>query len=329
MDQSGGLNNQLQQAYLSEYKGYLFEYLVALELAQRLGLRSSFMDSLGEKQWIVLAHYEKEIRKLKPSLLTTLPSLAKRAAKAYLKTLHSNAEITGIWLQGKIWAKGMGEGDIAICVDGRDRFLSLKLCKVGSFINTKSAGIKSFIQGYFSPFHSEWQQRQLNDLLGDSHLVMLEELYRKENLSFHGQWDGQWEEQGLSECPGALPRHLKPIIHNHYHRVAVKLDKLLQNFCQRDGETFKTCILPLMGFSEELSQVVVYHRRDQFHSLNLLERSGIKQLLNIIKCGKSKRVGSTLSINLHQYYLQLRLKPASKFTTPSLKVNCAIKQLAY
>ena len=57
------LSKHQSQAYLNEYKGNLFEYLVALEVAQKFHIQSQFMQSLGPNQWELLQHYEREIKK--------------------------------------------------------------------------------------------------------------------------------------------------------------------------------------------------------------------------------------------------------------------------
>ena len=332
----GNLSATTSQAYLNEYKGNLFEYLVANELAKRFQLQSQFTQSLGENQWSLLRHYEREVRKLAPELVEELPSMAKETAAAYLSSppLANASAITRICLQGKTLAKGSEsrshEGDLTVVIDGREQLVSLKLGKVGSFVNTKSAGIKSFIAEYFSSFadESEWEQKNLNRHLEDSHSRMEEELYQQKQFPFRGKWDDRWREAGMSELPGELPNEFKMIVYRHYGRVMARLRETLRSFYQRDEHRFKICLLPLLGFTRELTQVKVYHRSHRLHSIDILEQDSILQLLKSLKWSFESEDKGFFHIHFHRHQFQLRLKPMNKFTALALKVNCAVKTLA-
>ena len=324
------LSRHQSQAYLNEYKGSLFEYLVAQELAKRFHLQSHFMQSLGPNQCDLLQHYERELRKLEPDLAQTLPLLAQETATQYIETLGPTP-LTHIGLQGRPLAKGgkrkKDEGDLSIRLDGQDckHSVSLKLGRVGSFVNTKSAGIKSFLTEYFSPFQSEWEQKKLNQYLEASHLQMSEKLYQKKQLRFNGHWDKQWSQSGLSELPGELPSPLRPIVHDHYRRVMVKLDEILWRLYQQDQETFKLCLSPLLGFSRKLTQIKVYHLKHKLHSIAIINQENILELLNSLKWNREEVTKGFFTIDFAQHQFQLRLKPMNKFTALALKVNCSLK----
>ena len=317
------------QAYLNEYKGNLFEYLVAHELAQKFQLQSQFTESLGENQWNLLTHYEREMRKLDPTLAQTLPLLAQQTAQRYEEILAPNCSITHIELRGKPMALGgqarQDEADISITIDGSPQSISLKLGKAGSFINTKSAGIKSFISEYFASFNPEWEQQELNRCLEDSHQQMGEELYQQRQLHFHGEWDERWTQLGLSELPGELPQDLRPIVHAHYQRVMAKLHSILWHFYERNPENFKRDLLPLLGFTQELTQIKVYHRDHCLHSISILNRDSLYQHLDSIQWRSPSKAHGLFHIEFSQHCFQLRLKPMNVFTVPALKVNCSVK----
>ena len=67
---------------------------------------------------------------------------------------------------------------------------------------------------------------------------MSQDLYQRRQLHFNGSWDKQWSQSGLSELPGELPSSLRPIVHDHYRRMMVKLDEILWELYQRDQENF-------------------------------------------------------------------------------------------
>ena len=328
---NGQLSESRSQAYLNEYKGNLFEYLVALELAKKFHLQSQFTQSLGPNQWNLLQHYEREVRKLQPQLSQSLPLLAEATAEAYATSLDtlSSSSISQIQLRGKTRAKGgkgrSDEGDLSLCIDGEPHLISLKLGRADSFVNTKSGGIKSFIAEYFSPFQSEWQQRELNQYLRDSHLRMGEELYHQRQLHFTGEWDEQWRESGQSELPGELSPTLRPIVYDHYRRVATKLYEILWSFYQRDARNFRLCLFPLLGFTRKLTQIKVYHRQHQLHSIAVLSREAILRLLNSMEWNLEDVKRGFFHIDFEQHRFQLRLKPMNKFTAEALKVNCSLK----
>ena len=101
---------------------------------------------------------------------------------------------------------------------------------------------------------------------------MSQELYQKRQLHFDGSWDKQWSQSGLSELPGELPSSLRPIVHDHYRRVMVQLDEILWELYQRNQETFKLCLFPLLGFTRSLTQIKVYHLNHKLHSIAILKQ---------------------------------------------------------
>ncbi|MCY4643611.1 MAG: hypothetical protein OXB88_03245 [Bacteriovoracales bacterium] len=322
------LSASRSQAYLNEYKGNVFEYLVGLALAQKFDLEADFINSLGDNQLNLLLHYESEIKKISPSLARELPLLAERTALETIETL-SPASLTEIRLLGKpqaLGGKARGdEGDLRVSVGAKTIPLSLKLGKVSSFINTKSGGIKSFVAEYFGAFDPYWAQRELNEFLEDSYLQMGEQLYRQNGLDFQGSWDARWKEAGLSELPGELPGPLRPMVYDHYKRVTSKLYTILRDFYERDAELFKHCLCPLLGLSRELTQIKVYHQDHKFHSLAVVDQKTLAKILDSMTWPKGERGKGVFHIDFHRHRFQLRPKPMNKFTAMALKVNCSVK----
>ena len=313
-------------ASLNEYKGNLFEYLVALEFSKKFNLEPSFITSLGPNLMSTLLLYGEKVRKLKPDLVLSLPLLAKQTVRDCLQIL-TLPQIDRIELQGKIQAKGGNEGDICLSHNQGQYFISLKLAKANSFIHTKNAGIKTFFLEYFPLFDCGWIQENLNSFLHDSFLQMGEELYYENQMNFQGEWDEQWTDQGLSELPGELPLHLKKIVHNHHRRVLIKVYEHIRNLYKQHKENFKKCLYPLLGFTEKITQVQVFHKSHEFQSTTILNEKTLPQLTHFIHWPSKKIDTTSFFLDFSAHRFQLRVKPVNKFNIESLKVDCAIKQL--
>ena len=66
-----------KEALLNEYKGNLFEFLVALEFAKKFSLQTQTLEGISKGAFEMLKQQEEYIRSYYPSLLTKLPFLAK------------------------------------------------------------------------------------------------------------------------------------------------------------------------------------------------------------------------------------------------------------
>ncbi len=145
-----------KEALLNEYKGSLFEFLVASNLAAKLNFESSFLDDLSENQLSMYEQQEPYLRNHFPSLLVSLPKLAEFTAKKIIKKLNL-VSIEKIDLIG-MNAGSLTEADIIISSQGTKYPISLKISKKGSFTNTKSAGVKTFFIKYFETDQAEFNR---------------------------------------------------------------------------------------------------------------------------------------------------------------------------
>ena len=150
-----GKNNTNSNALINEYKGNLFEYLVAISTAKRLGIEAAFLQSFGGEAKQRLTFYQHELMELDRSLYTQLPVFAEEVAELLYKKA-SDRKIENILVMGKSAGashdESYGECDIMMVSQKHQYPYSLKFCKYGAYVNTKSGGIRSFFNKYFADY---------------------------------------------------------------------------------------------------------------------------------------------------------------------------------
>ncbi|MBF0206260.1 MAG: hypothetical protein HQK53_05165 [Oligoflexia bacterium] len=330
---------------LNEYKGGLFEYLVAQSLARIYRVEKSFITNIDPALNLLLVNYECYIRNNDAELLRELPMLAQEATRELLQHIlqHISCERclspSGVYLVGRGVAgseeKGaVDEADILLQFDNGDGEkyslpISVKLCKHNSFVNTKNAGVQSFVVKYF-PFQGAAQeQEELNQRLKNSFSQLFEEL-------------GEWPvDAGYSELPGELPPRMQERVRCYYHEVISEVYHILSNFYQRDYKLFVASLYPLCGLtSSKLLQLICHHGVEHgkryifkgakvidYDSLVLFsqqEQQNIKDIKKI-KILELKDGLSSFEIVFPFFVLQIRVKPMNRFTLPGLKINCSVK----
>ena len=87
------------EALINEFKGNLFEYLVASHLAKSFQIESRFITSFGGAIKEQLSAYESWLRKNDPVLTQKLPILAKQTALELQSSLPK--EIDNVIVMGK------------------------------------------------------------------------------------------------------------------------------------------------------------------------------------------------------------------------------------
>ncbi|MGZ3787224.1 MAG: hypothetical protein ACXVLQ_01805 [Bacteriovorax sp.] len=332
-------SNQIQkEAILNEFKGNLFEFLVAQGLACRSMIEDQFLLSLPIEFKLKLASYEEAIRTHEPRLLSKLPVLAGLTVKKIWDEINlSQCEFTHWNVIGKMVATNdndvWNETDIVGTYktnegENKKLALSLKLSKDHSYTNTKSAGVKSFLTKYFSLFGQDALelQKELNAEVDESFLMMGYRLYSMADLEFSGSFNSKWSER-YSELPGELSGEMSCIVHENYHRVALKLSSILERLKKRDPQMFFDSLYALCGFGHaEIIQVNCFHQDYDLKEIN------IKKFDELFLTAKKectlqpiKNLASSVDIVLGKMTLQVRVKPMNKFTTAAYKINCSIK----
>lgn len=332
-------NNQVQkEAILNEFKGNLFEFLVAQGLAVKSNVEDQFLLGLPMDFKMKLASYEELIRTHEPKLLVKLPNLAMLTVNRIWEDVSLSKLSFSQWnVIGKMVATNdnetWNETDIvgtykAESGENKKLAISLKLTKDHSFINTKSAGVKSFLTKYFSSYGDivVSMQNELNSEVDESFLMMGHRLYSIIDTEFRGSFNSEWSDH-YTELPGELNPEMRSIVHENYHRVALKLSSLLQRLKEKSPELFFDSLYALCGFGHaEIIQV------NCFHNDYDLKEISIKKFEDLFtKTNKGcallpiKDLASSVDIIMGKMTLQVRVKPMNKFTTAAYKINCSIK----
>ena len=208
-----------KEAYLNEFKGNLFEFLVASILAKKRGIEGKFLKSFSGDLRSQFSHYELQLRREDSELVKKLGHLSMELAEELIKLLPST--IRNILIIGKSpgW-ENWKEADILVEYDGGKIPISIKLCKERSFVNTKSGGVSSFFTKYFSNFFniSIFQER-LDECVQKGFLKMGHQLYDYYGLEFEGRFDESWNREVGVSLPGELPPKPKEYLYQYYFEV--------------------------------------------------------------------------------------------------------------
>lgn len=332
-------SNQIQkEAILNECKGNLFEFLVAQRLSKHSCLEDQFLLNLPSEFKLKLRSYEELMRTHGPHLLIKLPRLADLTVDRMWKDLNLESYSFCQWkVIGKMVATNdnecWNETDIVGSYKNSDNLFqhlsfSLKLTKDNSYTNTKSAGVKSFLAKYFSRYGEiiNQYQNELNAVVDESFLMMGHKLYSFIDRDFKGSFNFEWS-QFYSELPGELSLEMKTIVHQNYHRVALKLSNILEQLKMMDRHLFFDSLASLCGFGhEEIIQVTCMHQEYEMKAITIKRFDDFFSKTNK-ECVllPVKDVAHAVEILLGNVSLQIRVKPMNKFTTAAYKINCSIK----
>jgi len=147
-----------QQSYVNDLKGLLFEFEVIKQFFSSLITRHQWLVQI--QQLPITSRLERSrlwIDEISPGLYELILQWSKKTTDAVFDfiELDRSQEISVEWL-GE--THDQGEADISLFLgpkDGAKRInISLKLAKWQSYVNTKSAGAKSFFSEYFSFYPS-------------------------------------------------------------------------------------------------------------------------------------------------------------------------------
>ena len=335
-----------KEALLNEYKGNLFEFLVAKELASLVKKESFFLSHLSRELLERLRVYQETLLEYDRDLYQKLPLLAKNLVMNLLKKWDESFRnkifsTNEIFLLGKLEATSgerlWKEADIVLRYGASNDELpiSLKLSKKGSYTNTKSAGIMSFFPKYFGMFdqrypdliNTEILQRRFNLLLDNSFDQMALLLHREKGLVYEGGFGSSYLGH-YPDLPGELQGVEREILMDHYKRLSLALLNELQELKSLDQSLFTDSLFELMGFSSSETLVwTCYHQDHVFSEAHEYDLNSFKKRSeneNVIKFLPLEGSGS-VNIKVFDAILQLRIKPMNKFTTKAYKVNCSVK----
>ena len=316
------LTSKRAQALLNEYKGNLYEFLVGKELARIYKVEDQFYQSLLPSFVRMLSLQQVFLKKYYPHLLVDLPSLAQNLAKKIQAEVLFDVE--KVLLVGK--SNRMGhEGDLVLLGQkGQIQYVGIKLSKAKAFVNTKSAGVKSFLKKYFSTAGQHYQE-EFNQFFDQSYTQLCFDLFDQNGLNFEGSFE-EWKRLGLSELPGELPQELRSIYLDFQHRVASKLAEFVEKILELESPL---SLLPLLGHGDSrLLNAKTYYTVKNHHycqdkhvvdSTYTLEQEVAKGF-SFVPSGKSH-----FELRFKNKTLQMRIKAMNKFSTGGFKINCSVK----
>ncbi len=315
-----------RQAYLNEFKGNLFEYLVGRNLARCANLERNFLESIPLEAQKFLAHYEKELRILEPKLPVQLTDLADIFCNRICEDSKLSFDlIENIFLVGKVKEGlldySLGEADLLLSYEDKIIPLSLKLVKHQSFVNTKSAGVRTFFEKYFDD--SEVQE-DVNREVDIAYEAMARSLHQNHDFDYVGNFS-QWVSEGLPELPGKLEDRDKKILHKSYQDISKIFYKQLKKFSS--SQKFQTQLSPLLGKSDSsMIQLLCFHKGTETYEF-VDYHIDLPSEDDNFDLEAEEPHHASIHLSGENKVFQLRIKPMNKFTVPSFKVNCSVKYL--
>lgn len=310
-----------KEALFNEVKGSLFEYLMARRIAQLGNEELKFLESLDKNYLHVLSQQDRMVRQFYPEMLTFLGKVSDLSANElvkYLGEIPHSAQLIGKFAD-------INEADLMLVSGQGPVSLSLKLNKKNSFVNTKSGGIKSFFENYFSFIPSQKQQ-DFNALVDQEFTRMSYELHALNDMEFSGNYT-EWVKRGKSELPGELSEDERKILKDFYARIAVEMHKILTEAQISQHLEFSKCLPALMGFSSpEILQLVCFHdfKTGDGQSVAIHSFKDIEKYLSEAEILPFHQT-SSVDLRLGEWSLQIRVKPMNKFTTTAIKINCSVR----
>ncbi len=325
------------EAMLNELKGNLFEFLFAQKIAQKNHIESSFLKSLHPEIHGRLREYQSLLASLNPILYSSLPILLNLLVSDL--DLKDFEDITEIKVIGKLSEgsfskkKIFAETDVLLLQNEIPIPVSLKLSKDNAFVNTKSAGVKSFFSKYFSIFPESTEiQNNLTLWVEEVHLRMVQALYNFVGLEFRGGFDEQWKEANLPLLPGELSPDLNEIVLKSYHEIIRKIYDHMSFLFNRDRSKFSSSLLPLLGFGRsDLRQIICFYTKSnqglmEYKGHFYLSKRNLFDEAKEICLNPLKNNLSSFEISLDDFSLQIRVKPMNNFMAISPKINCSLKK---
>jgi hypothetical protein len=326
-----GTKNATEQAFLNEFKGNLFEYLVGLGLSQKIKFENIYLQSIPTQLFHKLKQYEEEVRSFDKELMSKLNTMAKKACEYLVEEIKFDE----VYLVGKIAASDsdndFAEADLILKNNQKLIPVSLKLAKKNSFINTKSGGVKSFIVKYFGEFvDSQVDQINFNLYISRKYAEFSRDLHQLYSINYDDSFKN-WREANLAELPGDLISEAKILLHQLYSDISNQLYFYLFKYSEHDRELFINALFRLIGNgSQDMQNLICYHVTNEegtFHHLDQIKlyNRSILTTSNHYDFINNREI-SSFDIQFKQMLtLQVRIKPMNKFTSEAFKVNCSVK----
>lgn len=323
MAQTQNITNQKksENAFLNEIRGRLLEFSCALNLAQSTGQQAIFFRELGEVTIAEIQQYENYLRINDHKSYQYIQQAGFIFSNYYRE--NNKQQFEKILLTGKLVDKSnFKEADIVVVSDSCHDLVSIKLIKSNSFINSKSAGIKSIFSKYFN-----------NSALQDELNKNIDLYFNQFKLSFFEHFDRceqeitfseLLKEYNLSDRPGQLPKDLRNLLFQFYRKCIEEVHHVFSWQFQHQLKQFHESLKPLLGFGQATMKVYTFVHDANFSTPRMTVHDAA--VTDTQKIDISDVTGNTsFFVKLDQLILQIRVKPMNSFLAPSMKVNCSVK----
>lgn len=303
-----------KDALLNEYKGYLFEFLVARELISLNGLKP-LEKSLSENSLSILQQQESFVRNEFPELLIKLPVLARHLAHNIQNFFGAIDDVALVGKQNSSLKNGaFSEGDILIKSQAQQYSLSIKLAKTGLPTNTKSSGLLSIFSKYFK---APQVQEKFNGFLETEFDMMARDLHDIYNIEYDSSFQ-QWKNNHLPLLPGELGRDARDRLHKYYHLLAGEIFRQLHSLQRKDSD-FMAGLSLLAGFSNNITIQFICVYEDHYH-LKEIRREDSDFIKDLRDMRLSK---SSIIVEMLHGKIFMRVKPMNTFISKAYKLNIA------
>lgn len=322
---------QIQKDSLfNEYKGNLFEFLVAQKLAAKLKIEGAFLASLDSDFFSILQQQEAYLAEEFPEWKDSLIEFSEKTSQKIFEEI--NDEVREIFLIGKKAAASgdtrFFECDILLRSSDKEIPISLKLSKSGAYVNTKSAGLKSFLSKYFEKTNGMKAQKELDEFVLFEFENLARSLHQEEGIEYSSGFKN-WQQNHLPIRPGELSESSRQRLHEYYHKLNAKLYSLMAQMETLAPQDFSQCLSPLMGAGScDMLQITCYYKMykekpilDSIENESLRESGGRAEFLEL-----NPAIGN-FTLKWEKKWLQIRIKPMKTFIQPSFKVNCSVKTI--
>ena len=303
--------------------------MVGHEIAKKIGHESEFISSLAPNFHQLLRNYQVYIIEHDPALASFLKEYSCVVAKSILDDCHqrySDQSFKKISIMGKVAANDSSmssEADLILESVDLQVPISLKISKKGSYLNTKSAGIRSCLEKYFGNPEAQRLLNERQDLEFSKFSARLEELaglIPTQNFS-------SWKEQALSELPGELKEEQRDILNEYYSRLLDCFSKQVALSKEQNIDNFLKATRSLCGFeSDRIVQVVMFYTRDKDQNYQYADCE-IHHAPSLDDIPEIRFDGGNTSVYIQnpEIRLQLRIKPMNVFTTKAIKINSSVR----
>ena len=309
-----------KNSFLNEIRGRLLEFSCAKAFASFYNVEFEFLESLDLNFISELQQYQDYLKQNDQRSYRYIENAGKELIKKI--ELDKTSNIKKILMTGQ-WQINEQFKEADIVVQGEtEELYSIKLIKKNSYINSKSAGIKSLFEKYFGEVEV---QRRLNQNV---------ELYFENfRIDFYSHFDCPLDEVNfldlikkykISDRPGELPSELSQILFDFYKKCIDDLHHHFSSLLKKDKEVFLQNIYPLVGFGNKDLKVLTFFHCQNFQTLDLSVHDW-----SILKTSNVKILpvsgNTSFLIELDHLSLQVRVKPMNSYLAPSMKVNCSVK----